>query len=49
MDDYGIYSALTRPHLSEPHLDAEAVVCGCTVLLFARDNSKDVAVFEVCH
>lgn len=36
-------------HPSEPHLDAEAVVCGCTVLLFACDNCEDVAVFKVCQ
>lgn len=36
-------------HLSsESHLDTELVVCGCTVLLFACDDSEDVAVFKVC-
>lgn len=32
-----------------PHLDAEAVVCGCTMLLFACDDSENVVFFHVCE
>lgn len=36
-------------HLSsETHFDTELIVCGCTMLLFACDDSEDVAVFKVC-